>query len=328
MAKARKEQINLDITPYYHLMSRCVRRTFLCGIDSETGKDYSHRKQWIVNRIKYLSKIYAMNIAAYAVLSNHYHLVLHVNRSLVDTLSDKDVFERGKLLFPKKAKELEFKTTLNTDHPEFSKTIQEWRSRLSDISWFMKSMNEPIARISNAEDDCKGHFWEGRYKSQALLDEGAVLSAMAYVDLNPIRAGIAESPEDSEFTSIKERIDQYKRHQHIPSNPQPEALMPLQDDGLQKSDMPVVSFKIRDYFKLVDETGRRIRKGKQQGSIPKDLEPILSRINLNPNSWLNITNHLESLYAFIVGCEDKLVNFAKYLRPPKGVTFSRVVYTG
>ena len=70
----------------------------------------------------------------------------------------------------------------------------------------MKVLNENIAKRANQEDECSGHFWQARYKSQALLDEQSVLSAMAYVDLNPVRAAMAETPEQSDHTSIKLRI--------------------------------------------------------------------------------------------------------------------------
>jgi putative transposase len=69
----------------------------------------------------------------------------------------------------------------------------------------MRCMKEPIAREANREDGCTGRYWEGRYKSQALFDEIALAACMAYADLDPVRAGLAEVPEASEYTSIKER---------------------------------------------------------------------------------------------------------------------------
>jgi hypothetical protein len=85
------------------------------------------------------------------------------------------------------------------------------RERLSTLSWFMRRLNEDLARRANTEDVCKGHFWEGRLKSQALLDEAAILTYMSYVDLNPVRVGMAECPENSDLTSIQQRIIEYTK---------------------------------------------------------------------------------------------------------------------
>ncbi len=73
MPKPRKVQVSLETTPYYHCVSRCVRRAFLCGVDDLSGKSYEHRREWIVDRIKELVEIFAIDTCAYSVMSNHYH---------------------------------------------------------------------------------------------------------------------------------------------------------------------------------------------------------------------------------------------------------------
>jgi len=168
MTSARSEQINLDATPYYHVMNRCVRRSWLCGYDELTQTDYSHRKQWIVDRLKYLSNIFAIKVCSYAIMSNHYHIVFHVDEQISHEWSDDEIVRRWSLIF--KANAEENKNNKNK--------ITQWRERLSSISWFMRCLNEKIARNVNEEDDCTGRFWEGRFKSQALLDDAALLSAM------------------------------------------------------------------------------------------------------------------------------------------------------
>ncbi len=165
----------------------------------------------------------------------------------------------------------------------------------------MKTLNEAIARKANAEDKCTGHFWESRFKSQALLTEEALLSCMAYVDLNPVRAGMAKTPESSEHTSIKERIEptfnlaDAIKDQHLTSsfNLTVKPLLPF--DYTIKPDIQLgVPYSLIDYLQLVDWTGRAIRDDKR-GSIPDKLSPILTRLNIPPQQWLSSSQHFEKI---------------------------------
>ena len=212
MATARSGQVCVEATPYYHVMARCVRRAFLCGQDALTGKNFDQRKGWLVERMKALSAVFAVDICAYAVMSNHFHIVLRLGPERAEGWSDEEVLERWGALFPRAVRGLETATKALR-----RELVSEWRERLSDLSWFMRCLNESIARRANKEDGCKGRFWEGRFRSQALLDEGALLTCMTYVDLNPIRAGVAASLEDSDFTSIQERLKEAKRERQAAS---------------------------------------------------------------------------------------------------------------
>lgn len=211
MTRARSSLVSLSDTPWYHVVSRCVRRAFLCGEDRLTGQNFEHRRGWIVDRVKQLAGVFAIDVAAYAVMSNHYHLVLRVDAERARAWSREEVLRRWTQLFDgPKLVQTRLSDPADTLDAASLQRVDEWaetyRRRLMDISWFMRVLNETVARQANAEDKVTGRFWEGRFKSQALLDEQAILTAMAYVDLNPIRAKMAETPEDSGHTSVAERM--------------------------------------------------------------------------------------------------------------------------
>jgi hypothetical protein len=188
MTRPRKALISLADTPYYHITSRCVRRAFLCGVDHYSGKDYEHRRQWVVDRIRLLSSLFGIDVCAYAVMNNHYHLVLKACPDQLEDLSDDDIMDRwcalfrGPLLIQRYRDGEDLKAF---ERATISDIVNVWRSRLFSISWFMRCLNQPIARQANLEDECSGKFWESRFTSQALKSEEALLSGMAYVDLNP-----------------------------------------------------------------------------------------------------------------------------------------------
>ncbi len=195
MTQSRQSQISLVDTPYYHCISRCVRRAFLCGEDKYSGQNFGHRRQWVAERMRFLAGVFTIDICAYAIMSNHYHLVLHADSKENECLSHVEVCQRWCQLYSAPPLvERWMKEQLNTQAEQAAalEIIDNWRARLVDISWFMRCLNEYIARKANAEDKCKGRFWEGRFKSQALLDEEALLACMAYVDLNPVRAKMAD----------------------------------------------------------------------------------------------------------------------------------------
>ena len=178
--------------------------------------------------------------------------------------------------------------------------VDKWRQRLISISWFMRCLNEPIAREANREDNITGRFWEGRYTSQALLDEKALAACMVYVDLNPIRAQMATTPETSIHTSIHCRIAK-ARHTQLPNpiDQQPEELLPFA--GNPREDMPAgLPFRLTDYIELVDWSGRILREDKR-GAIPKDIPEIIQRLQLDARHWCYLNRHFEHPFKHLVG---------------------------
>jgi REP element-mobilizing transposase RayT len=303
----RSSQISLLDTPYYHCVSRCVRRSFLCGIDNYSGQSYEHRRGWVEKRLLFLSSVFAIDLCAYAVMSNHVHVVLHVDVKQTQVWSDYDVVQRwhrlhkGTLLTQMFARG---DTIGKGQRLTLDNTITEYRRRLHDISWLMRNLNEYIARQANKEDECTGRFWEGRFKSQALLDEAALLSCMAYVDLNPIRTKIAKTPETSKHTSIKKRLESIKQ------NTSSHSLMPFV--GNERQDMPKgIAFSLKDYCEIVDITGKIIRHDKA-GHIDQQQQPILKRLGISDEQWLTLTTEFEKHFCYAAGAEQLMNQFKEH----------------
>ncbi|WP_086932462.1 transposase [Agarilytica rhodophyticola] len=309
MPKPRKHLISIEATPYYHCVSRCVRRAFLCGFDRFSNRSYEHRRQWVEDQIHHLASVFAIDVCAYAVMSNHVHLVLHINKTKSDQWDDREVALRWHRLYKGcelARRYLKGEALTKEEYSTLENKFQIWRSQLCSISWFMRALNEPIARRANAEDECTGRFWEGRFKSQALLDTKALIACMAYVDLNPIRANVASTLDTSNHTSIK------LRHKSLRGNNlQPENLMPLKECSRSTIFQPL-PFYIKDYINLVDYTANIIIKDKQNVRL-SFLPSILSQLSISSEKWLILSTEFEKRFKSFIGMKRKLQSTAKML---------------
>jgi hypothetical protein len=192
-----------------HAVQRCVRRAYLTGIDEKSGRDYSHRKEWIRRRLESLASVFGCDVLTYAVMSDHMHIILRNRPDVVATWSDEEVATRWLKVFPGRRIEEQLASPSQVDIAALvndTERLVEIRARLSDISWFMRALAEPIARMANRQDDCTGRFWEGRFKAQRIVDEAGLLACSMYVDLNPIRAAMAQSIEQATHTSAHDRL--------------------------------------------------------------------------------------------------------------------------
>lgn len=307
MARPRKELICLASTPYYHITTRCVRHSFLCGFDKITDRDYEHRRQWIVERIRLLSSVFAIDICAYAVMSNHYHLVVKIAPEQIDDLTNHEIVQRWLTVFKghQVVRDYACGAILSALELELvSQQINHFRRSLADISCFMKYLNQPISARANREDGCKGRFFEQRYTSDPLPTEEALLACMAYVDLNPVRAGISDTPESSDYTSAQERITPAFELAAAIANQVGQGFMQSFDIALKPllhfSEPTVddaqtgIPFALHDYFELIDWTGRVIRADKR-GHIPLHLPPILQRLSIDRKRWVSSATSFETI---------------------------------
>jgi REP element-mobilizing transposase RayT len=262
----------------------------------------------VVDRIRLLSSLFGIDVCAYAVMSNHYHLVLKACPDQLEDLSDDDIMDRwcalfrGPLLIQRYRDGEDLKAF---ERATISDIVNVWRSRLFSISWFMRCLNQPIARQANLEDKCTGKFWESRFTSQALKSEEALLSCMAYVDLNPVRTGMAETPETSSHTSIRERIQpEFNLQQAIDDQTDCGDLLdfrtPLKpllsfENQLANELQTGIQFDFKEYLALVDWTGRIIRSDKR-GHIDNVLPPILDRLQITADQWRINTTQFEAIH--------------------------------
>ena len=352
----RRDVFDPETVGIYHCYNRCSQRAFLCGFDPLTNTDFSHRKAWIRDRLKELAAAMAIDVLDYAVLDNHLHVVSRNRPDLAGAWSDEEVVRRWWLVSPDRRDEqghqaeitdLELRAFLADE-----KQVQEYRSRLSDISWFMRQLCQPIARRANKESNVTGRFFAHRFGSERILDMAGLLACSMYVDLNLVRAGMASTPEESEYTSAFDRIRGHAQRQRAElgqaadaavSAESPDAwLAPLfldersdaypmfdkpsdardADDsegdaalrprmavtmGMgnaigspRASDKGFLPMTLEEYLALVDWTGRELRADKR-GAIPAELLPILERLQIQPESWLDVIVNYDAKFRTAVG---------------------------
>jgi REP element-mobilizing transposase RayT len=254
----RVEQFTTDEICIVHAIQRCVRRAFLAGKDEKTGKDYSFRKECIRRRMELLASVFGIDVLTYAVMSNHIHLILRNRPDVVAQWSDEEVALRWLRVFPGKRLEEHLAEPTDNDVQMLvnnAARLAQARQRLSDISWFMRALAEPIARLANRQDECTGRFWEGRFKAQRIVDEAGLLACAMYVDLNPVRASIANSPDRSVHTSAYDRIEAEKGSE------------------IESAAFDLVAVDSKEAVKALRETPMSVRRSKnritRQGAKPK-----------------------------------------------------------
>ncbi len=280
----------------YHVISRCVRRAFLCGDQAE------HRREWVRELIRQAAGAFAVDVLAYAVMSNHLHIVVLTDPNRVAAWSPIEVATRWANAHPRTGPDGCPQAWSASDIAEKAADpawIDTIRKRLRSLSWFMKNIKERLARRANRDDGCTGHFWEGRFQSVPLLDQAAVIAAMVYVDLNPIRAAMTDRPESSDYTSVQDRCIARQEHRAAQLVPALSANPTTPESGLWIAsilratvDQPdgcacTAAVTLDEYLTLVDETGRIVR-GDKRGAIPANLAPILDRLRIDLDAWLSL----------------------------------------
>jgi hypothetical protein len=299
MTLARSQLVDVSVTRWYHCITRCVRRALLLA----DGR--FDRKDWIERRLQELAEIFAVSVGGFSVLDNHLHLLVRLDPELANGWSDEEVVRRWGRLFPPRDKARQ-PLPVSKDWVEWRLQDAKWvataRARLQSLSWFMKCLKEPLARIANRQDNMRGAFFEQRYKSVAILDEESLLTTCTYIDLNSLAAGIVQLPEASPHTSVKTRIEHVRSQGRIEdlaaaahgsvagshtSTHLEETiwLCPIEDRRTidSKREGMLEGFSLGSYLALVDYTGRLFRDGKAR--VSAEVCTILERIGGGMETW-------------------------------------------
>lgn len=330
--KNRGDQFRPDEVAVVHVMNRIARRAMLLGKDLETGRCYSRRKGWFDEELVRLAAGFGIDIIASTVLDNHFHLVLRSRPDIVNLWDDTEIARRWLYLCPTPNMR---RTSRGPNEKELDSIrkvppqLAAIRLRLSDISWWTRLMSQRIAQRANVEDETFGHFWADRFKSVCLDDTEAILACAVYVDLNLIRASIAETIELSAHSSIKCRLDalratlatfaQERECVEDPTQLQPDAntsgppdshLAPVQiadQPGAfastcadRCSDKGYLYMSAIEYIGLVDWTARLVIEGKR-GSTPSNLPPVLQRLGITEEAWIQFAAELDELFSSFTG---------------------------
>ena len=208
MTRPRSELVDRENGGFYHLFDRCVRQAWLCGEDPNTGENFDHRRGWIERRLLLLTDVFPIDVYAYAVMSNHYHIVVNYCPARALEWSDAEVARRWLRVYGPRATDQGERAAHEAALLADPARLVELRQRLGDVSWYMRCLNEHIARRANKEEDRTGRFWEGRFESRPLADEQAVHACMVYNDLNPLRAGMVAGLDAPQQTSLRRRLEE------------------------------------------------------------------------------------------------------------------------
>ena len=318
----RKQQYDQDDPPWLRCISRCVRKSFLCG------DKYDHRRVWLEKRIEILAQLYHTDVTAYAIMENHFHIVMRPNVEKVAAMSDVEVANAW-LSAMRPMKSDGTYTPVNIVSIDNAvadiEKIQLWRKRIGKVSWFMAALKAPLSRMANKEDNCSSHFWEGRYKSIPLLDRAALISCTVYVDLNPIRAGAADNIQNAQHTSIRKRaaayaaqhsleitskchtaahkvIDQQNElHEIIKTSKWLTSITTAstENNGLT----PGIS--IEQYIQLIDMTARSFTNKTKQ--LHPQAQSTLTELNLNTETWMKSMSRPKNFIGRVIGNAQSLL---------------------
>jgi REP element-mobilizing transposase RayT len=191
----------------YHVVSRTALDGLVFG---------NVEKEFLLNHIKHLSKVYFAEVLGFCIMGNHFHLLVRMHPGT--DVNDREIQKRFEVYYGRER---------NQEVRDREK-IGELRKKWEDLSEYVKEIKQGFSRFYNKRHNRKGFFWSERFKSVIVDNGDTLINCLAYIDLNPIRAGIVKKPEDYRWSSLGYHVQAGNR------------------DGFLSTDFGLVEFGVKD----------------------------------------------------------------------------------
>ena len=224
-----------DETTVHHVMSRTALDGFPLG---DVEKDF------MLDLIRRYSTLYLVEILGFCLMGNHFHILVKVFPE--HKFTDEDIQTR-------------YEEFYGDDAIFVSGWIPSLREKLSNLSEFVREIKVGFARFYNKRHNRRGYFWGDRFKSVIVENGETLINCLAYIDLNPLRAGLVERPEDYRWNSIGYHVQTNNRDNFLST-----------DFGLKEFNIKSEKERIRRYRRYVYEAGAISRPDKMQAKVIGD----------------------------------------------------------
>ncbi len=278
--------------PFYHCIGQYVTRSFVCADSIASQHPFEQHGHLTTAALAKLSSIFAVTVCAYAVMHNYYHLVLSVDYDAAKSWSDTDVLDRWCQLFPSPLLVQRFRNgelLMDAENLMVADRIKLYRSRLCDLSWFTRCLNENTFGKVNTHAGDKNRLWGTRFNTEILSSESAIISCMAYIDLTQVRAGVAKTLAQSDYTSAQQRIiqsDGTRRSKHQ-TGCFPE-LSSFEQNAKHNLNMPCSN---SDYLGLIDWCCQTIQSKRR--FLADNIQPaVLRNMDIDPTILTTYSNRI------------------------------------
>ena len=308
----------------YHCGSRCVRRGWLMGDDPLTGKNHNRRRRWALLRLSLMCQAFSIDLLFFAILANHFHVVLRTMPRLAKRWPDREVARRWLMVFPGKRTEDPLGVEpADEDIGRLARNkdeIKKIRRRLSDISWWHRAFKEPLSRLANAEDGCSGAFWESRVWCRLVEGREGLFAVGLYNDLNLLRAGQCADPWATPYCSIGMRVLAEKIVKEGGADPAPwlaqftlsecQTGLMGSSTGLRASDLGCLDMTLDAYLKILRWAADESAKPRS-GGMPQDLGRLARSQGLNPEKLSELIAMMPKIFPRMIGRAGQLRARAK-----------------